>query len=87
MVNHTINVARLVEDGLIYVGSQPPSHLSRETPLSQLNLDSVSLAELLIYVEERLSVRLPGDRVATIETLGDLTRLIQAEMPGTRVDM
>ena len=52
--------------------------LQRDATFEELDVDSLDLAELSQVVEERFGVRLKGDDVAQIKTIGDAVDLIAA---------
>lgn len=52
-------------------------NLSATTDLASLGLSSVSTMEVIGVMEERLSVQFPDEDLASIKTVGDLTRLVQ----------
>lgn len=45
------------------------------TPLVELNLDSLDVAELFMAIEDHAGVELDPDTVPELETVGDLVRL------------
>ena len=51
--------------------------LSGTTLLSSLGLDSVQTMEVIGAMEERLNVQFPDEDLATLKSIGDLTRLVQ----------
>jgi acyl carrier protein len=50
--------------------------LSPTTDLAALGLSSVSTMEVIGVMEERLEVQFPDEDLASIKTVGDLTRLV-----------
>lgn len=55
--------------------------LTLTTPLTDLELTSVELMELLSVVEELLAVRLNPSQLVTVRTVGDLDRAVGAVRP------
>ena len=54
-----------------------PGPVTMETRILQdLNLDSVAVMDLVMLLEERFDTVIPMDRLAEIETIGDLVRLL-----------
>ena len=49
--------------------------VSSNTPLSELNFDSLEVAELFATIEDMSGSRLDPDSAHSIETVADLTRL------------
>ena len=52
------------------------SEITRESTFEELDVDSLDLAELSQVVEEHFGVRLKGDDVANIKTVGDAIDLV-----------
>ena len=52
-----------------------------ETKISELGLDSVALMELIGILEEKLSLRIADEEVASLSTVGDLLNLIRNRIP------
>jgi acyl carrier protein len=50
--------------------------LEPDTEISELGLDSVALLELVAYVEQELSVRIPDEQLGTACSIGDLVRAV-----------
>ena len=70
-------VEAVVYDALVEIGPTR-DQLHRDATFEQLEVDSLDLAELSQVVDERFGVRLKGDDVARIETVGDALDLIAA---------
>ena len=70
-------VEKVVFDALPQFGAEP-SEISRDATFEELDVDSLDLAELSQVVDERFGVRLKGDDVAQIKTVGDAIDLIVA---------
>jgi acyl carrier protein len=45
--------------------------------ISALGLDSVAVMELVSYFEEKLSIRMPDEELAKVQTINDLDQLVQ----------
>lgn len=50
--------------------------LERSTRISDLGIDSVSMVEIVGYLEEDLDFYLPDEKLMDIETIGDLTDIV-----------
>ncbi len=74
----TEQVQTVVYDALVEFGPSR-DELSREASFEALDVDSLDLAELSQVVEERFGVRLKGDDVAQIKTVGDAIDLVVAK--------
>jgi len=51
--------------------------LDEAAVISEMGLDSVTMLELVGYLEEKLNIRIPDEELATINTLGDLSDLLR----------
>jgi acyl carrier protein len=70
-------VEAVVNETLVRFGPSPED-LHRDATFEELDLDSLDLAELSQVVDERFGVRLKGDDVQRIKTVGDAVDLIAA---------
>ncbi len=58
-----------------------PVELSERTHIvDDLGLDSVAVMDFVMELEDRLDVSVPLDRIAEIETLGDLVKALRELM-------
>jgi acyl carrier protein len=73
----TEQVETVVYDALTDIGPTR-DQLRRDATFEELDVDSLDLAELSQVVEEHFGVRLKGDDVAQIKTVGDALDLIVA---------
>ena len=73
----TEQVETVVYDALVELGPTR-DQLTRDATFESLDVDSLDLAELSQVVEEHFGVRLKGDDVAKIKTVGDALDLIIA---------
>ncbi|HEV2678442.1 MAG TPA: acyl carrier protein [Aliidongia sp.] len=57
---------------------QKPVELSDQTNIvNDLGLDSVAVMDFVMEIEDRLDISVPLDRIAEIETLGDLVSTVR----------
>ena len=53
-------------------------NLSAETQIvGGLGLDSVAILDFIMDIEDRFDISIPLDRIAEVQTLGELTRAIE----------
>jgi len=71
------SVLELVASELVRLGAEP-EEVTPEAALSDIDVDSLDLAELAQIVEERYEVKLTGTDVTGIKTVGDLVALIES---------
>jgi acyl carrier protein len=56
---------------------QKPAEISDKTNIvNDLGLDSVAVMDFVMEIEDRLDISIPLDRVAEVETLGDLVSTV-----------
>jgi acyl carrier protein len=54
-------------------------NLSAETQIvGGLGLDSVAILDFIMDIEDRFDISIPLDRIAEVQTLGELSRAIEA---------
>ncbi len=64
--------------GTLRIALGKPVSLSDQTNIvNDLGLDSVAVMDFVMEIEDRLDVSIPLDRIAEVETLGDLIRTVQ----------
>ncbi|HEX4620950.1 MAG TPA: acyl carrier protein [Myxococcaceae bacterium] len=80
-----VDVIKLFKDAALEVSNRKLDQLDRSTVISQLGMDSVAVMELVSYFEEKLNVRMPDEDLARINTIGDLSTLIQRLLPNAKV--
>ena len=73
----TDQIETVVYDALVEIGPARED-LNRDAKFEQLDVDSLDLAELSQVVDEHFGVKLKGDDVEKIKTVGDAIDLIEA---------
>ncbi len=68
-------VEKVVFDGLAEVGAEP-SEITREADFEALDVDSLDLVEVAQIIEDEFGVRLEGDDLKGIKTVGDVIDLV-----------
>ena len=68
-------VEKVVFDALPQFGADP-SEISREATFEELDVDSLDLAELSQIIEDEYGVKLKGEDVGKIKTVGDAVDLV-----------
>jgi acyl carrier protein len=81
-----VEVITLFKQAALEVNGKKLDNLTPDTVISKLGLDSVAVMELVAYFEEKLEIRMPDEDLARVQTLRDLTTLVQRLVPpGTQV--
>ncbi len=71
----TGNVEKVIFEGLEEVGAEPDD-ISREAEFEALDVDSLDLVELAQIVEDEFGVRLEGDDLKGLTTVGQVIDLV-----------
>ena len=66
----------LFQQAVWEVGQTKIDNLSINDQISSLGIDSVALMEVIGYLEEELEIDVSEEDLASVETVGDLTRVI-----------
>lgn len=51
-----------------------------DTDIAALGIESVTMLELIAALEDRFGIELPDDELTTLNTLGDVIRLLQRHL-------
>lgn len=70
------NVAKQVEKG-----KQLPE-ITRDSKITALGIDSVSMMEIIGVMEDELNISIPDEKLARLQTVGDIERIIQEQKQG-----
>ncbi|MBX7114378.1 MAG: acyl carrier protein [Myxococcaceae bacterium] len=83
-----VNMISLFQAAALEVNGKKLDGLTASTVISKLGMDSVAVMELVSYFEEKLSIRMPDEDLAQVQTLGDLHNLVKRLVPaGTEVTL
>ncbi len=81
-----VSITQLFAQAAQEVNGKKLQNLTKDTVISKLGLDSVAVMELVSFFEEKLSIRMPDEELAKVQTLGDLGALVKRQSPpGTEV--
>lgn len=72
-----VDVIALFRQAALEVHDRQLDTLGKTTVISTLGLDSVAVMEMTGFLEDKLSIRIPDEELAQVETIGDLDALIQ----------
>jgi acyl carrier protein len=70
-------IIEMFKAAVFEVDNKKLDNLSHETELSALGLDSVQTMEVIGTMEEKLNLQFPDEDLATLRSIGDLTRLVK----------
>jgi acyl carrier protein len=76
-MDHSVgDISEIIFD-ILRSSLQKPVELSDQTNIvTDLGLDSVAVMDFVMEIEDRLDISVPLDRIAEIETLGDLVSTV-----------
>ena len=77
MGNSVSDIRDVIFDTLRSSMSKPVELSDRTNIVNDLGLDSVAVMDFVMEIEDRLDVSVPLDRIAEVETLGDLIATLQ----------
>lgn len=69
--------ARVLREIMLKISSHEIEEFRADQPLSDLGLDSVSLAEVVVMLEDEWNVSLDPTEIAEIQNFGQLQELMQ----------
>jgi acyl carrier protein len=81
----TVNIITLFTEAAHEVSGKKLQNLTKDTVISKLGMDSVAIMELVAHFEEKLSIRMPDEDLAKVQTIADLGALVKRLTPSTEV--
>ena len=72
-----VDVIALFRQAALEVHDRQLDTLDHATVISSLGLDSIAVMEMTGFLEDKLTIQIPDEELAEVETLGDLDALIQ----------
>jgi acyl carrier protein len=76
-MDNSVNEIREVVFGTLRATLRDPVELTDQTNIANdLGLDSVAVMDFVMEIEDQLSVSVPLDRIAEVQTLGDLVETL-----------
>ncbi len=54
--------------------------ITRDAKISALGIDSVSMMEIVGSIEDELDVTIPDEKLALLQTVGDIERVVQEQL-------
>jgi len=75
------NLLNILKAAVYDVNLKEIEDIDANTEISELDLDSVAMMELIGVLEETLSIRIPDEEIAGLSRVGDLLNLIRNRIP------
>src|SRR6476619_4351750 len=82
---HTMGVDDLLREAIEKICGIPASSVTDSTPLVDLDIDSLAIAEIIVELEIRLDTEFPIHLLRELDrvrTVGDVARELAAALPG-----
>ena len=76
MSNSVGDIREIIFDTLRSSLQKPVEFSDQTNIVNDLGLDSVAVMDFVMEIEDRLDISIPLDRVAEVETLGDLVSTV-----------
>jgi acyl carrier protein len=61
-------------------GSKKVGTITREHKFAELGIDSLGMMEVIGYFEDELGIMLPDEKLAGLQTVGDVERVVLLEL-------
>ena len=76
---NTEKILSLFKTAVWEIDQKKLEDLKVEDKISALGIDSVAMLEVIGYLEDELDIHLPDEKLANVETVGDLAAVITQE--------
>jgi acyl carrier protein len=68
-----LEIAQKVEKG------KKLDHITRDDKITSFGIDSVSMMEIIGFFEDELNIKIPDEKLALIQTVGDIENVIKSQ--------
>ena len=72
-----IDVLKVLQETLEEVENRSFVHISEETSVADLEVDSVTMMEVIGCLEDDLNIQIPDDKLAGLNTVGDIVSVVR----------
>jgi len=86
-MNEQSELIDLVRTTFMEVSERPLPDIALETPIAELGIDSISVAEIVTRVEDELGIEIPAPqwiRVRTLQQFIDVVEAARQKTPGSQ---
>ncbi len=77
MDNSVADIREMIFDTLRSLLHKPVELSDQTSVVNDLGLDSLAVMDAVMEIEDRLDISIPLDRIAEVETLGDLVSTVR----------
>ena len=71
------DVLKVLQETLEEVENRSFAHISEQTTVADLEVDSVTMMEVIGCLEDDLSIQIPDDKLAGLNTVGDIVAVVR----------
>jgi len=82
MSQHEQTIVKLFKEAAWEVDRKRFDDIDLDRKISDFGIDSVAMLEVIGYLEDELEIHLPDEKVGRVQTLRDLSNVIQEVAPG-----
>jgi acyl carrier protein len=72
-----IDVLKVLQETLEEVENRSFVHISEQTSVADLEVDSVTMMEVIGCLEDDLNIQIPDDKLAGLNTVGDIVSVVR----------
>ena len=74
------DVLKVLQETLEEVENRSFAHISEQTTVSDLEVDSVTMMEVIGCLEDDLNIQIPDDKLAGLNTVGDIVAVVRERL-------
>ncbi|MEC9072675.1 MAG: phosphopantetheine-binding protein [Myxococcota bacterium] len=71
------DVLKVLQETLEEVENRSFSHISEQTTVTDLEVDSVTMMEVIGCLEDDLNIQIPDEKLAGLNTVGDIVAVVR----------
>jgi len=71
------DVLKVLQETLEEVENRSFSHISEQTTVTDLEVDSVTMMEVIGCLEDDLDIQIPDEKLAGLNTVGDIVAVVR----------
>jgi acyl carrier protein len=75
-----IDVLKALQETLEEVESRSFAHITEQTSVSDLEIDSVTMMEVIGCLEDDLNIQIPDDKLSGLNSVGDMLSVIRQRL-------
>jgi len=76
-VNQSLELLALLRSIVVDVTEKPLPDVGLDTPIAELGIDSISVAEIVVRIEEKLGIEIPAVEWLGVRTLREMIDIVE----------